>query len=72
MKDQLGELSWGRDGKIGGLFFDSFFSSVTLLQILCVDADIHTCMDLDTWVISDGILICSEAWIVHKFLKLCL
>lgn len=59
-KDQLGALSWGRDGKIGVLGWFFFFSSVMLLQILCIYADIHTCMDLDTWIISDGILLRSE------------
>lgn len=68
MKDQLGPLSWERDGKIGlGCFFGGFlglvffFSSVMLLRILCIYADIHTCMDLDTWIISNGSLLCSEA-----------
>lgn len=33
VKVQLGALSWGRDGKIGGLVL-GLFSSVMLLQIL--------------------------------------
>lgn len=67
--DQLGALSWGTDGKTGGLVL--FYSSVMLLQIFCIYAAIHTCMDLDCWIIG-GVWLHPEALTVCMFLKWCL
>lgn len=45
--------------------------SVMLLQIFCIYAAIHTCMDLDCWIIG-GVWLHPEAWTVQMFLKWCL